>query len=899
MDKVHDTVAWYQKQIGSYDRQLWEQSVESRVLQGIQYAPRRNVKLKTELIDVDLVRGSTFSKAKPQVSWTYIAHKAVCRVVFYPLCYRWWRQQVTFRFWFFLLIMYILQVSTIIVFIRNVGDSITKHEMSLTLVMIPSILMLLLGVVHSHTVASHVSHRPPHRDGKNRDGKRSRRNTFRSNSTCGVSSSEQAGQRSSEPSKESVIQADRNLKVGEPSLSMGDKKSSQESKSVSWSNSDNKCRSSPGKLSQKSSQESDSGPEVEGERKRKTTTEEFQSKKDNPSISTECQGASSTEGIHTSASTVDILSADNIAIEKLEGEIAFHLETPLTTDGQIVMLNSEGDVDYELTETLNPENSIKKREEGSEEEKERQSPPKIEKSSSSSDFRGEISEAEETKPPGPRVDQLSPMYSKDLKKESESDSERAESDLDVRTFQGVRRRKTRLDDSSESGASYCRPRRQTKDSKTNRKERELTPNLERDDCNKGTVSSEEWEDRVQSDVTTSTYSTSSDSDLTENEIQAEFSEGSLSSKSINVNSGALPPESAERQGSSQHVINLLQPPTSCSGLGHHTPPDKVSCLIWEGSEVKKVELTGIDIGWTIIEKVDNIPESSDYIWIGLVFSLIIGCIPIFFKIYHTKEFFSLLNLHALVDLLWSLNADSWRFNLILANGVIQRFALSCIFFFLLSVADRTFKQRLLYAKHFCYLTSSRRARKFDMPHFRLNKVRNIKTWLSLRSYLKKRGPQRSVDVIVSSSFMTTIIILTLMCVQLLKDTDTYLDFLCNWELLVWCMALGVYLMRFMTLGLKINKKYRNLSVLITEQINLYLQMEQKPHKKEELMVANNVLKLAEDLLKELESPFKISGVSANPVLYNIVKVVVLSAFSAVLTEICGFKLKLYKIKLKG
>ena len=66
---------------------------------------------------------------------------------------------------------------------------------------------------------------------------------------------------------------------------------------------------------------------------------------------------------------------------------------------------------------------------------------------------------------------------------------------------------------------------------------------------------------------------------------------------------------------------------------------------------------------------------------------------------------------------------------------------------------------------------------------------------------------------------------------------------------MWCMALGVYLLRFMTLGLRINKKYRNLSVLITEQINLYLQMEQKPHKKEELMVANNVLKLAECLLK--------------------------------------------------
>ena len=33
------------------------------------------------------------------------------------------------------------------------------------------------------------------------------------------------------------------------------------------------------------------------------------------------------------------------------------------------------------------------------------------------------------------------------------------------------------------------------------------------------------------------------------------------------------------------------------------------------------------------------------------------------------------------------------------------------------------------------------------------------------------------------------------------------------------------------------------------QINLYLQMEQKPHKKDELMMANSVLKLAEALLK--------------------------------------------------
>lgn len=72
------------------------------------------------------------------------------------------------------------------------------------------------------------------------------------------------------------------------------------------------------------------------------------------------------------------------------------------------------------------------------------------------------------------------------------------------------------------------------------------------------------------------------------------------------------------------------------------------------------------------------------------------------------------------------------------------------------------------------------------------------------------------------------------------------------EALIWCVGLGVMLLRFITLGTKINKKYRNLSVLITEQINLHLQIEQKPHKKDELTVANNVLKLAIDLLKVIQ-----------------------------------------------
>ncbi|KAK3583171.1 hypothetical protein CHS0354_025686 [Potamilus streckersoni] len=458
----------------------------------------------------------------------------------------------------------------------------------------------------------------------------------------------------------------------------------------------------------------------------------------------------------------------------------------------------------------------------------------------------------------------------------DSDTDNEESP-NYKSVSGLRRRKVTLQEGS--------------DFKTKRDKRPTLLLTTPKDDRQNTVSSEEWEDRMQTDVSTSSYSSSccSDADIMDNEPeQSEEGGGEIQQPYSTLVQGM--------SGNNVHLVNLLQPPSSTNQSQGHGQPDKVTCIIWELNECKKIELTAMDIGWAIIETVDKIPESSDYIRIGLMFSMLMALTPLAFHIYHNKD------LHILTcgfyEMFQMVLNNPWRLNLIVVNGIIQRLCLSSIFFFLHSVADRTFKQRLLYAKHFCYLTSSRRARKFDMPHFRLNKVRNIKTWLSLRSYLKKRGPQRSVDMIVSSSFLLTIILLILMCLQLLQEPDTYLDCLCNWELLVWCLALGVYLLRFMTLGLKINKKYRNLSVLITEQINLYLQMEQKPHKKEELMVSNNVLKLAESLIKELESPFKISGISANPFFLNVTKVVVLSAFSAVLSEILGFKLKLTKIKLK-
>ncbi|XP_050541710.1 protein phtf isoform X3 [Daktulosphaira vitifoliae] len=342
--------------------------------------------------------------------------------------------------------------------------------------------------------------------------------------------------------------------------------------------------------------------------------------------------------------------------------------------------------------------------------------------------------------------------------------------------------------------------------------------------------------------------------------------------------------------------------------------DRVSCTMWEKKEVKKADLSVLDISSAIIARVEEIPEQMDYFYLGVFLSVIISIMPSGYRLVNNltedKPLPTLaITVNVPTDFIYQhyISVLNTIFNAafapvgweryIVITTLVERFCLSMMFFFLLTVAERTYKQRFLYAKFFSHLTSFRRARKSKLPHFRLNKVRNIKTWLSIRSYLKKRGPQRSVDVIVSSSFYISSLFLSILSVELLKDTFS-LSSEFHLESSAWCMVLGIYLLRFLTLGTKINKKYRNLSTLITEQINLYLQIEQKPNKKDELMVANSVLKLAADLLKELESPFKIAGLSDNPYLFTLIKVVILSALSGVLSELLGFKLKLHKIKIK-
>lgn len=155
--RLDELVAWYQKKIGTYDKQQWEKTIEQKILAGIDHLPLKNTKLKTELIDVDLVRGSTFPKAKSKLSILTVIYLAAVRLLFLPVYAKWWVQQTSPKVFVLLLALYLLQMVNLGIYSYNVnkaGAEQEEHIVAISDFLIPMALSLLLSVIHSQIVAT-------------------------------------------------------------------------------------------------------------------------------------------------------------------------------------------------------------------------------------------------------------------------------------------------------------------------------------------------------------------------------------------------------------------------------------------------------------------------------------------------------------------------------------------------------------------------------------------------------------------------------------------------------------------------------------------------------------------------------------------------------------------------
>lgn len=152
---LNELVHWYQKKIGTYDKQQWERTIEQYILDGLTHIPMRTAKLKTELIDVDLVRGSSFPKAKPKHGLSTVACLAFQRLLFLPLYKKWWIQQTSYRIFLFFLLLYSLQAVNLSLYYIYVNRENEAEIVSMSEVLVPVVMMFVLCIVHSHIVSTH------------------------------------------------------------------------------------------------------------------------------------------------------------------------------------------------------------------------------------------------------------------------------------------------------------------------------------------------------------------------------------------------------------------------------------------------------------------------------------------------------------------------------------------------------------------------------------------------------------------------------------------------------------------------------------------------------------------------------------------------------------------------
>lgn len=754
-----DAISWYQKKIGAYDQQIWEKSVEQTQIKGFKNKPKKMGHIKPDLIDVDLIRGSTFAKAKPEIPWTSLTRKGLVRVVFFPLFSSWWIQVTSVRIFVWLLLLYLMQVTALVLYLMMPIVSVSE-------VLGPLCLMLLMGTVHCQIVSTQIA-RP-----SGGSGSRRRRKLRK---TVNGDGSRENGNNSSDKVRGVEAVGPAPFVSGLWGTLFGSR-----GKRVKICN----------KGTETSSDTSALRPIIKKRQWR-------------PEIKTwpTAEKAKLSDG------------------EKCRREAFRRVGNGMSDD-----LSSEEDGEARTQMMI-----LRRSVEGA-----------------SSDNGGEVKNRKSVLPRhlNSQVMKSTPKWCHVVR---DSDS-LAESEFESAAFsQGSR-----------SGVSGC-----SRSLSMSRRDSEST----RHDS--------ETEDMLWDDL------------LHGPECRSSATSDSEGARASTLHSGAKrdPKEDVFQQN---HIF-WLQNSSPAS--------DRVSAIIWEGNECKKTDMSVLEISGVIMSRVNAYQQGVGYQMLGNVVTIALAIFPFLHRLFREKSLDQLKSISTEEILTLFCGAPPVTPVIILSIiNFFERLCLTWMFFFMMCVAERTYKQRFLFAKLFSHITSARKARKYEIPHFRLKKVENIKIWLSLRSFLKRRGPQRSVDVVVSSVFLLTLSIAFICCAQVLQGHKTFLNDAYNWEFLIWETALLLFLLRLASLGSETNKKYSNVSILLTEQINLYLKMEKKPNKKEQLTLVNNVLKLSTKLLKELDTPFRLYGLTMNPLIYNITRVVILSAVSGVISDLLGFNIRLWKIK---
>ena len=96
--QIENLITRYEEDISYHDCQEWESHLEDvgvRKFNGL--GDGKKTKVKTELIDVDLVRGSTFPKVKTRYDLKSMIWFSILAIIFFPFKSSWWIKKTNFQ----------------------------------------------------------------------------------------------------------------------------------------------------------------------------------------------------------------------------------------------------------------------------------------------------------------------------------------------------------------------------------------------------------------------------------------------------------------------------------------------------------------------------------------------------------------------------------------------------------------------------------------------------------------------------------------------------------------------------------------------------------------------------------------------------------------------------------
>ena len=252
-------------------------------------------------------------------------------------------------------------------------------------------------------------------------------------------------------------------------------------------------------------------------------------------------------------------------------------------------------------------------------------------------------------------------------------------------------------------------------------------------------------------------------------------------------------ETSDPDDSDSDPDGLSSPKQRAATLSAEDVLDSVKSVHWSATGPEKVLLTPAQIRAEIENKINASRPNDFYSGMAHVGACVVAVMPVFFRAWNVghivtctvatilRPFLHLVELEfppkcegcdvspgGLLNSTESFTAltvgTSVYDVLAVLSSAVSTFGLALVLLKAVAGAVDTYKRRYLYAKYFAMLTSSRRARKADLPHFRLHRVDHIRVWLTLRSRKMDMdrhalGPYRASDTTVGFFFALPVRIL--------------------------------------------------------------------------------------------------------------------------------------------